>query len=186
MRCFIAIPLPKDTHQELSKIQFQLKETGADVRWIKSDNIHLTLKFLGDVEETKTKIIGQKLKEVVNKSTSFESEIEKLGTFPSISNPRVVWIGMSKNEDKIIKLQQRIEEILEPLGFERELRSFRPHLTLGRVRGKKNIQKLVEKIKSLSLLQLKPITVDRIVLFQSILKPTGAEYTALDEFKFCG
>lgn len=186
MRCFIAIPLTGDITQGLSKIQSQLKETGADVGWIKSDNIHLTLKFLGDVEETKVKIICQKLKEVVNKSACFESGIEKLGTFPSISNPRVVWIGMSKNEDKIIKLQQRIEEILEPLGFEKELRPFHPHLTLGRVKSKKNINQLIEKLKSLPVPPFEPIIVDRIILFQSILKPTGAEYTALDEFKFCG
>ncbi len=183
MRCFIAIPLSSDTHQELSKIQSRLKETEADVGWVKSDNIHLTLKFLGDVEEEKTKIICKKLREMVNQFTSFETDMGKLGTFPSLSNPRVIWIGLSKNADRIIKLQQRIEEVTEPLGFEKETRPFHPHLTLGRVRGKKNIQKLVEKLKSLPLPQFKPITVDRIILFQSILKPTGAEYTALDEFK---
>jgi 2'-5' RNA ligase len=183
MRCFIAIPLPTDTHQELSKIQSQLKETEADVGWVRSDNIHLTLKFLGEVEETKIKTISQELKKLISKHTCFETMLGKLGTFPTLSNPRVIWIGVSKNEDKINKLQQNIEEILEPLGFAKETRFFHSHLTLGRVRSKKNIQKLIEKIKILPFPQFKPITVDRIILFQSILKPTGAEYTALNEFQ---
>ena len=183
MRCFIAIPLSSETHKELSQIQSKLKETGADVSWVKTDNIHLTLKFLGEVEETKTKIISQELRELVSKYTCFETCIGKLGTFPTLFNPRVIWIGISKNENKIIKLQQKIEEVMGPLGFEKETRPFHPHLTLGRVRSKKNIQKLIEKLKTLHLLQFKPVIVDRIILFQSILKPTGAEYTALDEFK---
>lgn len=182
MRCFIAIPLTTDTHQELSQIQSQLKETEADVGWVKTDNIHLTLKFLGEIEEQKIKTISKELKELTNKYTSFETCMGKLGTFPSISNPKVIWIGINKNEDKITNLQKGIEDVITPLGFEKETRPFHPHLTLGRVRGKKNIQKLVDKLKSLPLPQFKPIMVDRIILFQSILKPTGAEYTALDEF----
>jgi 2'-5' RNA ligase len=186
MRCFIAIPLPSETHQELSQIQSQLKETEADVKWVKNDNIHLTLKFLGDVKEEKIKIISKELRGVANKSTGFESGIGNLGTFPTLSNPRVIWIGISKNEDKIVKLQQRIEEILTPLGFERETRPFHAHLTLGRVRSKKNINRLTEKLKSLSSPEFKPFMIDKITLFQSTLKPTGAEYSALDEFKLCG
>ena len=183
MRCFIAIPLPTDITQTLSKIQSHLKETEADVGWVKSDNIHLTLKFLGNVEEEKIKTICHKLREVTNDFSSFETEMGKLGTFPSLSNPRVIWTGISKNADKISKLQQRIEETLMALGFERETRPFHAHLTLGRVKSKKNINKLIEKLESLTLPQFAPLAVDRIILFQSILKPTGAEYTALDGFQ---
>ncbi|MDD5455241.1 MAG: RNA 2',3'-cyclic phosphodiesterase [Candidatus Ratteibacteria bacterium] len=183
MRCFIAIPLPKYTHEELAKIQSQLKETKADVAWVKTDNIHLTLKFLGNVDETKIQLISQKLKDSLSKCVSFETDIGKLGAFPTLSNPRVIWIGIDKNEDKIKNLQKITEEILGPFGFEKETRPFHPHLTLGRVRDKKNIQKLTEKLKSLPLPQLKPITVDKIILFQSILKPTGAEYNTLNEFQ---
>ena len=186
MRCFIAIPLPNQTHQELHKIQSQLKETGADVKWVKSDNIHLTLKFLGDAEGTKIATISQKLKEIASGYPCFETIIGKLGTFPTLSNPRVIWLGIDKNEDKINNMQKRIEEVLEPLGFPKETRVFHSHLTLGRVRSKKNIQNLTEKIKTLSLPQLVPITVDKMILFQSILKPSGAEYTALEEFGLQG
>ena len=146
------------------------------------ENIHLTLKFLGEVDESKIKTISEELKKTVREHTSFESCIGKLGTFPTLLNPKIIWIGIRKNEDKINKLQQAIEKIMEPLGLKKETRAFSSHLTLGRVRSKKNIQKLTEKIKILSLPQFKPITVDRIVLFQSILKSSGAEYNILDEF----
>jgi len=183
MRCFIAIPLPEDIHKELSKIQSQLKETEADVKWVETGNIHLTLKFLGEVDQTKIKTIFQQLKELISKYTRFETCMGKPGTFPTLLNPRVIWIDLNKNEDTINDLQKKIEEILQPFGFEKETRSFHPHLTLGRVRSKKNIQKLTETIKSFSSPQSRPFTIDKIVLFQSILKPQGAEYTALDEFQ---
>lgn len=186
MRCFIAIPLPDEIHHQLSKIQLELKETGADAKWVEAGNVHLTLKFLGDVQESKIKTISQKLKKIANKHTLFETCIGKLRAFPTLSNSRVVWIGLNKNEKKINNLQKEIEESLQSLGFEKEMRPFHPHLTLGRVRSKKNIQNLVEKIKTLPLPQFKPITIDKIILFQSILKPQGAEYTALDEFEFLG
>ncbi|MBU1767133.1 MAG: RNA 2',3'-cyclic phosphodiesterase [Candidatus Omnitrophica bacterium] len=119
---------------------------------------------------------------MVREHTSFESCIGKLGTFPTLLNPKVIWMGIRKNEDKINKLQQAIEEIMEPLGLKKEIRAFSPHLTLGRVRSKKNIQKLTEKLKTLSLPHLIPFTVYETIFFQSILKPSGAEYTVLDKF----
>ena len=186
MRCFIAIPLSSQSHKELAQIQLNLKETDSDVKWVKSENIHLTLKFLGDIEETKIATISQKLQEVVKIHNYFEILVGKLGTFPNLLNPRVIWIGINKNEDKINNLQKNTEEALTPLGLEKEMRAFHPHLTLGRVRSKKNIKQLTEKIKTLQLPQFQPITVNKIVLFQSILKPSGAEYTVLEEFKLSG
>lgn len=183
MRCFIAIPLPSKTQQELSKIQSQLKETEADVKWVEPDNIHLTLKFLGEIDRTKIKTISQQLKELISKYTRFETCMGKLGTFPTLSNPRVIWLDINKNEDTINDLKKKIEEILQPFGLEKETRPFRPHLTLGRVKSKKNIQRLTEAIKSFSFPQSKPFAIGKIVLFQSILKPQGAEYTVLDEFQ---
>jgi len=186
MRCFIAIPIPGNIHSQLSKIQSQLKETDADVKWVGIDNIHLTLKFLGEVDEQKIKAISEKLKEIADKHTCFQTRAEKAGAFPTLSNPKVVWIGLNKNEEKINNLQKEIEGSLHSFGFEKETRLFHPHLTLGRVRSKKNIQKLTEEIKTLSSFQSDCFTADKIVLFKSILKPQGAEYTTLDEFEFLG
>jgi len=186
MRCFIAVSLPDNIHQELSQIQSQLKEIGADVKWVEPGNIHLTLKFLGEVEQTKIKIISQQLTELIGKFSAFEIVLGKLGAFPTLLNPRVIWIGISKNEDKINNIQKEVEEILQPLGFEKEARSFHSHLTLGRVRSKKNIQKFTGKLESFPLPQFKPVKIDKIILFQSILKPGGAEYTVIDKFGLKG
>ncbi len=183
MRCFIAIPLPEYIHKQLAQIQSQLKETGADVKWVNSGNIHLTLKFLGEVEEAKSKTISEELKKISCKHTNFKTCAGELGTFPTLSNPRVIWIGINKNEDKIIKLQKGIEEVFQSLDFEKETRPFHPHLTLGRVRDKKNIQSLIQKIKSSLSLQDNCFAADKIVLLKSALKPQGAEYTTIDEFK---
>ena len=184
MRCFIAIPLPQNIIRDLSDIQSKLKQTETDIKWVNSNNIHLTLKFLGYIEDAKIGEISKNLKEAFRKSKGFESALGKPGAFPSISNPRVIWLGISKNEDKITKLQKIAEDVLEPLGFDRETRAFHPHLTLGRVRSKKNINKLIEQIKTPQTSKADPFPIEKIILFQSILKPSGAEYTALDEFEF--
>jgi 2'-5' RNA ligase len=186
MRCFIAIPIPNEIHHELSRIQSQLKETEPDIKWGNPENIHLTLKFLGEIGQTKARIISQQLKGLTNKHSCFDASIGRPGAFPTLSNPRVIWLDINKNGDKINNLQQEIEEKLQSLGFEKETRPFHPHLTLGRVRSKKNIQKLAEKLKALPLPQFNPVTIDKIIFFQSILKPAGAEYTVLDEFKLQG
>lgn len=186
MRCFIAIPLPGNIKQALSQIQSQLKTTEAHVKWVKSENIHLTLKFLGNIKDEEVGEISRNLKDAFREFQSFESSLGELGTFPTISNPRVIWLGIDKNADKITQLQQKTEDILYNLGFNKEKRKFHPHLTLGRVKSKKNINKLIDMVKNFPLENSQTFRVDKIILFQSILKPSGAEYTALNSFKLSG
>src|SRR3990167_2243722 len=148
MRSFIAIELTNEIKDELAQIQARLKYSGADVKWVEKNNIHLTLKFLGEVSEDRTKAVVSVLDDIAKGSKPFEMTIRDIGAFPKIDYPRVVWVGLDKGASESKEITQRIEEELERSGFERESRAFSPHLTIGRVRSAKNKAALKEKILS--------------------------------------
>ncbi|MBI4697762.1 MAG: RNA 2',3'-cyclic phosphodiesterase [Nitrospirae bacterium] len=134
MRSFIAIELPEAVRYALSGIEEELKKSRADVRWVKPENIHLTLKFLGDVEEKNTEKITEILKDICRRFKPFALEIKGMGVFPHPRSPRVLWTGMDIS-DTLENLQKEIEDAMTSLGFEREDRRFTAHLTLGRFRS---------------------------------------------------
>jgi 2'-5' RNA ligase len=181
MRTFIAIPLPKECQLMLDQLQQSLRAHRADVRWVGIPSIHLTLKFLGEVDpEMISKLSG--LLENASKSVRpFEVRIHGFGSFPNLRNPRVIWCGVLGETESLIRLQQKTENICTELGFAPEDRPFRPHLTLGRVNGKRNLQPLLDYIKMGSNLECR-FQVDHFSIYRSILKPQGAEYTALESF----
>jgi len=184
IRSFIAIPLKPDIIDRIEKVQKELRSLRADVKWVRPQSIHFTLKFLGNIEESQISAIAQKIQHATGGYTSWPIHLKNLGTFPSLRNPRVIWVGIEDTSGQIVTLQRQIEHALSTLGFAQEKRNFSPHLTLGRVkspRGKKDlIQYLIdEREKTLGKIQ-----VDRVVLFRSELHPSGAIYTALKEFVF--
>ncbi len=182
VRCFLAISLSKSVKEKLQKIQQKLAQSKADVRWVRPDGIHLTLKFFGNIPEKKIEEIAKVVKEVVSHSVPLKLKVKGLGTFPSMKRPRVIWAGVTGDVKELIALQQKIEEALMKIGFEPEDRSFIPHLTLGRVKSNRHIEKLCQVIKDLSPETgngWEEIKVDSLVLYQSILKPSGAIYVPL-------
>lgn len=187
MRIFIAIELSESIRNALAQIQSHLKYAGADVKWVEKDNIHLTLKFLGEVTEEKIEKIKSALDQIASKTKPFEISLKDIGAFPKIDYPRVIWVGLDKsaNESKI--LAENIDEALSKIGFQKESRPFAAHLTIGRVRSPKNKDALKEKILSAANSQL-PITnsqlISSIILFQSTLTPKGSIYTKLHEARF--
>ncbi|HIE43476.1 MAG TPA: RNA 2',3'-cyclic phosphodiesterase, partial [Candidatus Omnitrophica bacterium] len=183
MRYFIALPLPEELKQEISKLQSQLKETQADVKWVNSKDLHITLKFLGGIEQEKVETISEKLNRGLDGFLPFTFTIGEIGSFPSLESPKVIWIGVEKNRERVVELAEKVEELLKTLGFSHERRPFHPHLTLGRIRSRKQIGELIRKLKSLKIPEFRPVEVERVILFQSILKPEGPEYKILREFK---
>ncbi len=179
MRTFIAVPLPDECHLMLETIQGDLRSFGADVRWAAIPSIHLTLKFLGEIDRT----MLPRLAEALNTSTghgTFSLRIHGLGGFPDLRNPRVVWCGVEGEAEKLAELQKGVEKACENLGFPPEDRPFHPHLTLGRVQGKRNLQQLVEYIRIGSEIEC-IFTVDHFNIYRSVLTPHGAKYTILQE-----
>jgi 2'-5' RNA ligase len=185
LRSFIAIELPREIKENIDKGTEGLKSTGADVKWVKADNLHLTLKFLGNTPERYLHNIKDRLESVAKLHNKFDIRISGVGVFPNTKNLRVVWIGI-KDSEMILKLQRDIDESLKEFGFEIEDREFKPHLTIGRVRSHKNKDILIKELATLKTVDFGKIEVKSIALMKSELKPTGAEYFTMSEILLGG
>ena len=181
MRAFIAIELSPEIKDSLAQIESHLKYSGADVKWLETGNIHLTLKFLGDITEENCGKIKSILDEIGRSIKPFEMSIKDIGAFPNINYPRVIWVGLDKGTVESKALAEKIDEEVLKIGFQKEPRPFAPHLTIGRVRSPKNKEALKEKIGTTQLPTTKSHSVSSVALFQSKLSPKGPTYTKLHE-----
>ncbi|MDO8580288.1 MAG: RNA 2',3'-cyclic phosphodiesterase [Candidatus Omnitrophota bacterium] len=161
IRSFLTIELSDEAGQFLDDIQIKLKRTGGDVRWIKPKNIHLTLKFLKEIEREKIDDVVTAVAESLKDIKSFEAQLSELGVFPDMHRPRIIWAGLKDPAGEINHLVGKIELALQPLGFPKEDRDFQAHITLGRVRSLKNISQLIDAIKNL-VLPAGPEATDRL------------------------
>ena len=158
----------------------KLKAAGSDVKWIRTENLHLTLKFLGDTTEELLKSINERLISLSKSHDRFSLQISGAGAFPNVKYPRVVWLGVHDSEE-IIKLQHDIDESMEGLGFKRDEKQFTPHLTIGRVKSMRNKDALIKELATLKEVDFGKIEVINITLMKSELKPGGAEHFKLSE-----
>jgi len=178
MRTFIAIEIPAEIKAALAALQTELRRVGADVNWTRAENIHLTLKFLGEVDE---RLIGEIEKVCVDSVAEFRPfalSLNDTGVFPDSRQPRVLWAGLSGEVEKVIEMQRRLDERLALIGFEREEKAWRPHLTIGRVKSNRKTRELLALATSHSLPALS-FEVREIVLMKSELQPAGARYTPM-------
>ncbi len=182
VRSFIALELTAEIQKQLGQIQDELKKSGSDVKWVKPEGIHLTLKFLGSVSLELIEEIKKVIDQLSKEHKRFGLEISQLGAFPKIEYPRVIWVGIERGSDQAVKLAQVLEERLIRLGFLQEKRTFSPHLTLGRVRSGRNRDQLKKLIQSITFPQ-KTMQAEKLVLFKSTLTPQGAIYQSLHEAK---
>ena len=182
MRAFIALELSNEIKNELARLQGELKKVGADIKWVKSQNIHLTLKFLGDIDEGKVEQIKKILDQISSQNKTFEISPFKLGAFPNIDNPRVVWAGIDKGCSNAEQIAQSVEDELSKIGFEKESRPFSAHFTLGRVKSGKNKAALKESFSSVEA-RPESCAINSITLFQSTLTPQGPIYSSLHKAK---
>ena len=171
------------SHKSLDEIQHELKrEKYPSVKWVNPSSIHLTLKFLGEIETTKVQSISNAIIDASKNTKPFTVSIDKTGVFPNLKRPRVIWVGMTGDLDILHKLQQSIENQLVPLGFPVENRRFSPHLTLGRVRDGTSSYDCVRLGESISSLEIKAqpaFRVDSISFIRSVLTREGAIYSCL-------
>jgi 2'-5' RNA ligase len=179
IRSFIAIDFPEEIRKALEDIQRQLKPCGAGVRWVKPGSIHLTLKFLGNIQAAQVEDIAHAVAQEIGDHPPVTLCPAGLGAFPSPRKPRVLWVGLEGEVQKLKGIQARVEHALEPLGFAHEKRSFRPHLTIGRVKDRRRLQSLVDTMAALDVPPFDSFDVTEIILYKSDLRPTGAIYTKL-------
>lgn len=177
MRLFIAVPLSKDTRENISRLQDELKKnmTGEKIRWVVPENIHLTLKFLGETDPGKVEKISKVMAESIKGLSSSSININSGGVFPSRRRPRILWVGSIEKNENIITIKKNLDRGLKHLGFEKEKREFTPHLTIGRVKSIKAMAGSIEALVS-GEINLGEIEVREIQLIESILSPEGAKY----------
>ena len=181
MRTFIAIELSEPIRESLAQAQTHLKYAGADVKWVEKDNIHLTLKFLGEISEEKAKEVAAALDNIAKYTKSFEISLKDIGAFPTVDFPRVIWVGLDKGAKESTELAKKIDLALAKLGFQEESRPFAAHLTIGRVRSNLNRAALAEKMASYQLSAVSFQLIKSATLFKSTLTPQGAIYSILHE-----
>jgi 2'-5' RNA ligase len=186
IRAFVAANLDAGLRERVARIQERLKESRADVSWVRPDNLHLTLKFLGEVGDTVLGPVADVIGSVVAGHRPFRLECAGLGAFPQPRTARVVWVGIREGAEELTRLHARLDAALEPLGFRREQRPFTSHLTLGRVRGPGRLEQLATAVTSMPAEPLGEMLLDRIDLMRSELRPEGARYSVLREFPLEG
>jgi len=183
LRTFIAISLNTGVKEELAVLIDKLKTSGADVKWVNPENIHLTLKFLGYILPEKIEEVKRVLGRIRGKFTPFKITFSGVGAFPKLSYPRVIWVGINGGKEDTKHVYELLEAELEKIGFKKEDRDFSPHLTIGRVRSGKNKAALKSCIENLSFSSGEILEVEHITLFQSTLTPKGPVYTPLYEVR---
>ncbi|MFW5901776.1 MAG: RNA 2',3'-cyclic phosphodiesterase [Thermodesulfobacteriota bacterium] len=179
VRAFIALPLPWDVRSHLRRVQAELKKQDWPVKWVQPDNIHLTLKFLGDVPETDIPAIRQAMEAAADGFGAIRLSAGGLGAFPGVKRPRVIWCGVSGDLEALKSLHESLETELAALGIEKEGRAFKGHLTLGRVKGRVPPEALVDAVTRHGQAESPFFTGDCLYLYQSRLKPGGPEYREL-------
>ena len=177
MRLFVALELDEKARDLLADCQRQLAALDRAVRWVRPEQIHLTLQFLGEVSDARVPQVAKALDDL-GEQAAFDFEIEGIGTFGSPRSPRVIWVGVRMPNPSLTNLQKSCEVQLAELGFAPEGRAFRPHLTLGRVkdfRAGRQIAEAVDSVKSQVFAPLRQAA-GQVILFESILRPQGSQY----------
>ena len=182
LRTFIAIEIPPETKEALSQVQAHWRKVAPlTIRWVDTQGLHLTLKFLGDIDRDQVATIPAAMERAANGVAAFTLGLGEAGAFPSPQRPRVVWVGVTGQIEPLRVLVQRLEAELLTLRFPKEERALSPHLTLGRIRNPQGALPMVRE-------PIPPVNwqVDHIDLMQTTLSSSGATYTRLSKVALQG
>ena len=180
MRLFVALDIPEDVRAAINALVAKLRPTCRAARWVRIENAHVTLKFIGEVSLEKSETIRMALKDAPFPAP-VKMSFHSLGFFPDERRPRVLWAGIEPDSDLCI-LATAVETALERLGIAREQRTFSPHLTLARFESPRGLENLKAAITELGPVQLSGTIAEEFHLYQSVLKRSGAEYTRLASY----
>jgi 2'-5' RNA ligase len=187
IRAFLAIDLPIEVLNEIRSIQSGLSKTlQGMLRWVRPEAIHLTLKFFGDISGDDIVTISRVMEDHVNGTGLLALDVKTLGVFPDMNRPRVIWLGISGDVERLIRLQKSMDKKLHEIGFAKEERPFRPHLTLARIKEPKGLIGLAKIVENSDNYKAGHFDAGGLTLFGSQLTPKGAIYTKLAYFAFAG
>lgn len=181
IRSFIAFDMESDeVLNKLSAVQKLLIETGADLKTVAPQNIHITIRFLGNISPSMAEKIYETMQKV--QFSPFVVQLCGLGVFPSLNYPRVVWVGMTQGAEQLKSVFSQLEPEIQKLGFPRDAYGFSPHLTIARVRSGRNKQLLAELVTKKANYDFGTINADCLRLKKSQLSPKGPTYSTLKEY----
>ncbi|MGE5560322.1 MAG: RNA 2',3'-cyclic phosphodiesterase [Chloroflexota bacterium] len=184
IRSFLALDVPASVRASLAAVTARLASSEADVKWVETRNLHLTVKFLGDVPPERLPRLQESMTELAAAQTPFQLTISGLGAFPSLTEPNVIWAGLAAGTSELTALWKRVEEHCARIGFARERKPFSPHLTLGRQRSAYRQTALTEAIRAAADTSFGVVPVSGMTLYRSDLRPTGPVYTVQGEYDF--
>lgn len=180
VRTFIAVEVSDEVRAAAARLVDRLARTEAKVKWVDPHNMHLTVKFLGDVAQTQVPEICRVTNDAVRDLSPFDVGLAGAGAFPTLARPRTIWLGLSAGIEPLTRLHKAIDTAVRKLGFAREGRKYHPHLTLGRVRGGgSRLASLADAIRDHQEYAAGVSSIDEVVVFSSELTRDGPRYTAL-------
>lgn len=183
VRCFIAIELDEAIRRQIARLQERLqKQSGLDdrsIKWVRPENIHLTLKFLGEVSDSEIIDICAAASEAAASTRAFDFEVGNCGCFPPAGSARVLWVGLTEGSEAVTALAEAVDQQLQELGYAGEHRRFSGHLTLARIKQAQVGRRVSEICQTLEPVSLGVEHVGQIIVFQSVLTRSGPQYTAL-------
>jgi 2'-5' RNA ligase len=186
LRLFVAVLLSDALRNSIARAQDQFKKASGGVKWVAPENLHVTLKFLGGVDEERLDDINTALSASVEGFQTFDLKLAGAGAFPGLSRPQTIWIAAKEGTEHLRRLAESVESRLEAVGFPKEERKFKAHITIGRAKDLKDARSLSDVIKNYENEEFGSQTVDRIALMKSDLRKEGPIYSALREFMLPG
>lgn len=184
LRTFLAIELSDAIRDRLISLQEQLAIIASDVKWVEPDNLHITLLFLGEVDERETLDICREAQRAVANMSAFHLTVEGTGCFPNARRPRTLWVGIGAGAEEVCAIHDAIEKPLMEMGtYRRETRGYVPHVTLGRVKGDRPTEELVKAIAKHKSWSGGETSVHDVCVMSSVLMPEGPTYTVLGRAK---
>ncbi len=185
LRCFIAIEIPETIRKSIADIIDSLKKSASDVKWVSAENIHITLQFLGETEDSLIPDIKEALYKILAPYSPFYIKIAGVGCFPSGRRPRVIWVGIEESQS-LTDLYKDIASEMVKFGYRKEERGFTPHVTIGRVKSNRNVGEMLRRLEEFKVTDFPDFEVQKIKLMKSELKPSGAKYYSLAEIPIGG
>jgi 2'-5' RNA ligase len=184
IRAFIAVPVSDSVRQAIGDYQKTLRRQGIDLRWVPPENLHFTLKFLGDIDPAIVSPLGVRLSELAARTRAFPLEAAGAGAFPNPRQPRVFWIGLRRGSELLVQLAEEVSLIVRDFPTQADNKPFKPHLTIGRSRERE--ARPLHLPDPLLHFAFGECPCDRLLLIQSQLGPGGAKYSTLAEAKLAG
>jgi RNA 2',3'-cyclic 3'-phosphodiesterase len=183
VRTFIAVLLTADLKTKIRQVQEQFIKASPEVKWVAEENLHVTLKFLGDVDEERLGEICAAVESAISEEEMFSMRVAGAGAFPNPRRPRVVWIGLQSGVERLSRIAAKIESALEPLGFPKEPRGFSAHVTIGRAKPDRPVGNLARAIDDADVGEIGEVRVDSVAVMKSDLRKEGPIYSVLKEIK---